>query len=402
MPIAPSGPLDAGPFYPNPTTGNPEPQNLPTTPTPTTPAPTQTPFDQFRDDLNKYLAPLAIGIAGITGLVQPEKLKEAANAGTCQSFAPGGCNAPIANNAASAAANSANNNALLAQIIAFLQALQAAFMVPILAGVNLINTKLGPVMAGVNGIGGFLARTAEAAKLDKVLNAMNTVLLLHNAAMLSRNLGSTLGDLTSQALSTIGIKDSEGAGIDVNEILGKQANSFMSSILGAEVWAGTKASWNKASSIIASATQLMSTMRSIFDSTREILEWTAENTGKIGNALKRFRIVGENAYKWLPESVTVQNSFTRKLDRFREGVDDLDDAASSFSGVLGEVQSIQQEYADLQEQKQKFETNIKNLTPKTREENKPVADAITEAKTASKAPTGIENVFRGEGEKIDA
>ena len=105
---------------------------------------------------------------------------------------------------------------------------------------------------------------------------MNTVLLLHNAAMLSRNLGSTLGDLTSQALATIGIKDSEDSPIDVNEILGKQANNFMSSILGAEVWAGTKTSWNKANSIIASATNLMYTVRSMFDSTREILEWTAE------------------------------------------------------------------------------------------------------------------------------
>jgi lysophospholipase L1-like esterase len=344
---------------------------------------------------------VTIALTGITGLVQPERLRDAATVGSCRSFAPGGCNASIGNNAQNAASSSAANNALLAQILAFLQALQALFMVPILAGVNLINTKLGPVMAGVNGIGGFLARTAEAAKLDKVLNAMNTVLLLHNAAMLSRNLGSTLGDLTSQVLTTIGIKDSEGAGIDVNEILGKQANSFMASLLGAEVWAGTKTSWNKASSIISSATNLMYTMRSIFDSTREILEWTAENTGKIGNALKRFRIVGENAYKWLPERVTVQNSFTRKLDRFREGVDDLDDAASSLSGVLGEVQSIQQEYADLQEQKQKFEKNISELTPKPRDENKPVSDAVTAAKTVSAAPPGIENVFRGEGEKID-
>ena len=172
----------------------------------------------------------------------------------------------------------------------------------------------------------------------------------------------------------------------------------MASILGAEVWAGTKTSWNKASSIIASATNLMYTVRSMFDSTREIVEWTAENTGKIGNALKRFCIVGENAYKWLPERVTVQNRFTQRLDKIREGTDQLDDAASSLSGVLGEVQSIQSEYADLQEQKQKFDQNIKELTPKTREDNKPVADAVTAAIAVSKAPTNTENVFRGEGE----
>lgn len=351
--------------------------------------------------IQNWLGPLTIALAGITGLVQPDALKNAANAGTCEAFSPTGCAAPVANNAQRAADNSARNGTVLASILAFLQALQAAFMVPILAGVNLINTKLGPVMSGLNGIGGFLSRTAEAAKLDKVLNAMNTILLLHNAAMLSRNLGFTLGDLTSQALSTIGIKDGDSP-IDVNEILGKQANNFMASILGAEVWAGTKSSWNKASSIIASATNLMYTVRSMFDSTREILEWTAENTGKIGNALKRFRIVGENAYKWLPERVTVPNRFTQRLDKIREGTDSLDDAASSLSGVLGEVQSIQSEYADLQEQKQKFDKNISELTPKPRDENKPVSDSVVAAKTASIAPAGIENVFRGEGSTTDA
>ena len=111
--------------------------------------------------------------------------------------------------------------------------------------------------------------------------------------------------------------------------------------------------------------------------------------------------MGENAYKWLPERVTVQNRFTQRLDKIREGTDQLDDAASSLSGVLGEVQSIQSEYADLQEQKQKFDKNISELTPKTREENKPVTDAVTNAKDVSKAPTGIENVFRGEGSTTD-
>ena len=112
--------------------------------------------------------------------------------------------------------------------------------------------------------------------------------------------------------------------------------------------------------------------------------------------------MGENAYKWLPEQVTVQNRFTRQLDRIREGTDSLDDAASSLSGVLGEVQSIQQEYAELQEQKQKFDKNISELTPKTRVDNKPVTDAVTTAKNVSKAPSEIENVFRGEGTSTNA
>ncbi|NJM88292.1 MAG: hypothetical protein HC847_15120 [Hydrococcus sp. RU_2_2] len=134
------------------------------------------------------------------------------------------------------------------------------------------------------------------------------------------------------------------------------------------------------------------------DSAREIMEWTAENTGKIGNALKRFRVVGENAYKWMPERVTMTNAWTRKIDRFREGIDSLDDAASSLGGVLGEVQNIQQEAGQLNEQKEQFDKNIKDLTPKAREDNEPVKTDVTESKQASGAPANTENVFRGEGE----
>ena len=370
------------------------------TPTPTpTPAPNNQPdFDDLRERFNE----LSLLVTGLTVLLNPiannttpEALRDAAATGTCRTLQPGGCSTPMAQNAEDAARLSADNNNKLNALNTTLQGLDLSLL-------GVINNKLGPQLPGPNGIAGFLSRTAQAAKLDKALNALNTVLLLHNAAMLSRSLGSTLGDLTSQSLATIGIKDSEGSPIDINEQLGKQVNTFMESILGAEVWAGTKTSWNKASSIISSATNIMYTVRSMFDSGREILEWTAENTGKIGNALKKYRIVGEDAYKWMPERVTVQNRFTQKIDRIREGTDSLDDAASSLTGVLGEVQSIQQEYADLQEQKQRFDANIKDLTPKTREENKPVADAVTAARTASKAPADMPQVFRGEGETEDA
>jgi uncharacterized protein YoxC len=104
----------------------------------------------------------------------------------------------------------------------------------------------------------------------------------------------------------------------------------------------------------------------------------------------------------MPEQVTHQNAWALKIERFRNGTDNLDDAASSLQGVLGEVQNIQQEFGELNEQKQRFDTNIANLTPKDRAENKPVADAVAAAKVVSKAPADAANVFRGEGETPDA
>lgn len=264
------------------------------------------------------------------------------------------------------------------------------------------NSKVGFIESTLIGLNNFIEKAFRATRMDKVLNALNFILLLHNAAMLSRNLASTLGDLTSQALAVIGIKDENDSPIDINSVLSNQADAFMKSLVGEEIWTGVKESWNKASRIISSATNIVWTIRSLTDSAREILEWTAENTGKIGNALKRYRVVGENAYKWMPEQVTMTNAWTRKIDRVREQIDSLDDAASSLSSVLGEVQNIQEEFNQLNEQKQQFEENLKALTPKPREDNEPVKEKRNDEKQASAAPAQIAEVFRGEGETSNA
>jgi hypothetical protein len=292
--------------------------------------------------------------------------------------------------------DSANLNSmlgLLQAIMALLQAVNTWLISTLLPIVNTIN-------ATTTTINNFVQTAWRATRMDKVINALNLLVALHNAALLSRNLGETLGELTSQSLSSFGIEDEEGNPLDINETIGSLTESFFTSLLGQEVYTGIKDTWHKASRILSSASNIIWTIRSITDSMREIAEWTAENTGKIGNALKRFRVVGENAYKWMPEQVTATNAWMLRINRFREGVDSIDDTASSLSSVLSEVQGIQEEFDQLDEQKNKFNENLQALTPKEREDNTPVKEARADSLEASKAPTGIEDVFRGEGEEL--
>lgn len=386
------------------------PSTTPTTPTkpgttPTTPKPATTDdLEKFKKDIEKLITTGTV-LAGLTPAIQsigekvtkisenttPESLTTAAAAGTCRTTQPGGCTSKALDDAANKINQNTNDK---------LRGLDATAQAEQLRLLNVIDGKIGAQIPG--GLSGFLQTAFKATRLDKIINALTLITALHNAAMLSRNLASTLGDLTSQALTTIGIKDEKDSPIDINAEIGKQINNLISSILGAETWAGTKLAWNKANTIISSATAITYSVRSLFDSGRQIAEWTAENTGKIGNALKKFRVVGENAYPFMPEQINSTNAWTLKIDKVRQGIDSLDDAASSLSSVLGDVQNIQQEYAHIKEQKDKFDENIKSLIPKPREENKPVADTVKAARDASKSPAGAASVFRGEGETPNA
>jgi cell division protein ZapA (FtsZ GTPase activity inhibitor) len=235
----------------------------------------------------------------------------------------------------------------------------------------------------------------ERLQIVRLMQLMNTIASLHNAAMLSRNLGQTLGEATSTVITAIGRATgfmSSEQSIDVNQLIGEAFNDFMKSAIGEEAWNGTKASFNRANRILSSASQIMSTLRGINDSRREILEWIGENTGKIGNALKRFGVVGESAYSWMPERFNIQTRFEQRITRVREGVDTLDDAASSLSSVASETVNIMDEYQQLVEQRQQFEQLITSAETKVRSDNTPIKSADDLAKSLSQAiqPTAAE------------
>ena len=250
---------------------------------------------------------------------------------------------------------------------------------------KVIDNKLGPQIAN-GGISSFMQRAWKTTRLDKVLNALNTLLLLHNAALLSRNLGQTLGDLTSTALSVFGIKDENDNPIDINEILSDRIEDLAISLLGEEVYNNARETWNKASRITSAAANLYYSARMIADSTQQVVEWTAENTGRIGNALKRFRVVSPNAYPWMTERVNSQSKIRQYFNRVRDGIDTLDDTASSMEGVLTDVIDIQDEFGEWDTKQTAFKDSVRELAPNIPENNEPIFEERTKAVTASQAP----------------
>jgi hypothetical protein len=252
------------------------------------------------------------------------------------------------------------------------------------------------ILAKLNQMQQFAEKAWETTRLQKLLDLFTFIGVMHNAAFLSREVGETLGYVADNILATIGVQlqDETGEQINTSGLVGNSISNFFKTLLGEDVYNGIAEFWNKASTILRSASLIIWTVRGIFDGTQEVLEWTAENTGKIGNALKKWGAVGFNAYGWMAESVKSQDRVRRRYGRILDGLEAADDTASSFAMVTGEVREITDEVQELGEQRQQFKDAVEDLLPGTDPDNSEIPlvgdEAIANAVGPAVTPADME------------
>lgn len=381
QPGANPGPLT---FTPNPTTGNPTPTPT-TTPTPTperSPDPQRPPLEE----INKILGPIGIGIAGLTALLKPvpgqleeikdrtspQALQDASKAATCDTMQPGGCSSNAINKATGSLFDR-----LMQGLGAGADLNSLALLKPIKESVELVNTKLGPQLPN-GGISGLLSsffssfnNLASWMHLDRILNILTFTNSLHNAYMLSNGLEQTLFSMVSNVLATVGIKDKDGSALDINGIVGRTVDNLFKSVLGTQTVNGIKQDWAKLNRIYQAGANVIGSFQSIANSFQSGIDAIGSQTGKIGNALKRFGVVGERAFGWMSENFNTRTSW---LDRLENSINSVQQVTSNIDTVASEVLSVQDTVKQLREQQKEFETALKTVEPKPTTDNKPVQD----------------------------
>ena len=384
-----ANPLTPRGFAPNPKTGEPEPKKAPPLTEPLkTPNPTLTPVEDLGKQIKDLLLPIGGLLAGITGLVQPEKLRAAANAGTCEAFSPTGCAAPVANNAAAAATNSANNSVALSALSAAISALQSLFLKPILTFVTLINTKLGPLMSGADGISGFLGRVSKSMGIDRALNLIAIAANLHNAMMLSANLKITLLEMLSSVGNATGLLQTpDGENVDLNQVFNAGIEAVLIKILGVDSYAGLKVGLRKYNAIYQAAANSLNAVSSMFNSLGNVVEQGAEYTGRIGNALKGAGRVAENSYRWRSEKFDVKSN---KFIQFQSKIGDVTQILETINEIAETVVEGQQAATEFQQANKEFIKAVEDAKrSSTTPENKEIQSEAAKAKeNATKDPTG--------------
>ncbi|PSB05762.1 hypothetical protein C7B62_24500 [Pleurocapsa sp. CCALA 161] len=229
----------------------------------------------------------------------------------------------------------------------------------ILGYVKNTNEAVRHTTYGLEAVQGFADKAWKATHADKILNGITTALVLHNAVMLSNNLGQTIGDAASSVLNAIGIKDSNDQPFDVNTVIKAKMTELISSVIGSENYAALTAKIAAANRIYQSTANVLDLTRSLFDSARNVAELTAENTGKIGNALRDAGAVYEDAYDLMQEKVNPQNQAQRRLEGLSNTLGNLAEGASAIAEISSEVVETRENITQLKAERKQLEDETK-------------------------------------------
>lgn len=247
----------------------------------------------------------------------------------------------------------ANNAAILS-----FQALNTGQNVAIQNTVNVVNSTTSGIRGiltnaqyGLQAIQNFASTAWQATRADKLLQVLNTALIINNGLYLSRNILSTLGDAASVGLEAIGIKDSEGNPLDVNSFVSSTIQSWISSIIGTENYEAIAEKIKQNNRIYQSAANLYSGVRSMIASAEEIAEETGIDVARIGNALRDSGTVDYDAYDHMAENPRWKGKIFDALEKGEEIADSLDNIAN-------EVLDITEQASEFKEERKTFEELI--------------------------------------------
>lgn len=202
---------------------------------------------------------------------------------------------------------------------------------------------------------------------DKVLNALNTALLVHNAAMLSNQIGETIRDIASLVLNSVGIKDTNGNDIDVNGILKTKLESLIKSFIGQANYQALTLKLAATNRIYQAGQNIVNDVTDLFDATHQVLEQTGSNVAKIGNSLRDAGAINFDAYDEMNEEIKANSKVFKRL----EG---LENATDSVYSIVSDIQDIKDTSQSIIENREEFDEALKEFKD---EANKQQADRET-------------------------
>lgn len=355
----------------------------------------------IRNDLNNRVTP---SVRRIENNTSPSNIANATAAGVCQEAGGNGCLGGRLNNLDRTMGNTGDTLRNLASLMfdgfnAVANTSQLNQLGNVQRQLSRIeaqnvetHTRLGERIVG--GISGWARRLNQQFGLSRWLELIQTAVLLHNAMMLSNSILTSLGYVIDNVLNIAGFQfqDAEGDNISFTGLVNSTIEEFIRNIIGDTTYEEIRSTWLVWNRVIQTASNLYHNVRNIFDTTREMFETVTENTGKVGNALKRFLVVPENAYPWMSERVTATNRITKGIDKYVQGAAATREVFDSISEVTEGVIEIQETAEEIKESREEAKKAIEDFRKET-------DDRETQINQDSKPPEiNFKDLFKKEPE----
>lgn len=316
------------------------------------------------------LGALAAGTATTTNLLnqvnnqtKPEAQQTNAKQGVCDAMQPSQCGFEGVKQATTEATNpikeqTVANGGALASLLNLLTTVW-----------EFLQNRLGKVLNILNN-----------TVVDRTLAVMNLATNIHNAAMLTRDIGETLGSVVDNVISLTPLRftNSEGSQVQFTDFIGSNFRSFLVSVLGAENYVSLVLQWQKANTIYHATMGVVNTTQSMIDPISSALEYGMGNVSRIGNSLKEDGVVSENAYPAMDETIRARR--VNRFERLNDTLEGAENIASNLSSVTSSAVSIKEDYKQLRE-------DAKDLKDKATAFN--TADSEARAALKAELPTEI-------------
>ena len=237
-----------------------------------------------------------------------------------------------------------------------------------LAGISVEQQAQKGVLAAIaskaTNIFDLLGKLFNNTLIDKAMQYITMITVIHNAAMLSRGIADTLGSAIDNAMVSLNFafKDKDGHLVGINQAIGNTTQSLIRKAIGNDVYEGISNTFTQANRVYQAGINLLSNVQSILDSTTAVAELTSNRVATLMNSLRNAGVVREDAYGSQTPNTTRFNAFMQKLENLEQGT-------SNLASITGNIVSVQQSVNELKTNRTEFENAIKDKN-KTEEDTK--------------------------------
>ena len=153
--------------------------------------------------------------------------------------------------------------------------------------------------------------------------------------------------MISDGLSVIGISDKDGNPLDLSKILNNTIEDILKQILGVDELEGFKKEWKALNRIYQAASNMLFAIQNMMFSVLTALEIIGSWNAEIGNALKKYLVIGQNAFAWMNPNPNFHNAFFTFLGNALNIVSSVDFVAQSILQGRQAIDNFDKQTTDL-------------------------------------------------------